>query len=250
MDNEKTADIMSYSIYADSFNDNNRFTIEDSDDETEEEMNMIMAETPPDPFPQISRRTRQKWVEDSNAPRCKSCDTKFRFYVRRSHCRACGSVFCSTCVKYRSKIPRAIEKIPSKTGEDQKIDYNKTVKLCEQCYEKFQHVFRLENLLQVFSCIDLDLYDFKNISMVCKEWRHVGLFYLSKFREIQYKLPYAQYNQWEKDALWRNRFVLKSHNLWQIHVVRSLKQDHQKMCEVIKLYYGEFSELLNSDLNT
>lgn len=240
-------DEMSFSIYRDTkginINHNktdiqNNFAINDDiyDDSDSEEFN-ITAETPPDPFPEISRRIREKWVENSNSKKCKGCGCGFTFYRRIHHCRYCGNIFCDTCSKYRNKIPRSILKIPTRSGKEEPIDYNKSVRLCLECHEEFNHIFKIQNLFTFVSLLDLDLNDIKNLGMMSKEWRHVSLFYLSKFREIQYKLPYSKYNKWEKDVLWNNRFLLKGHNLWQCHIIRSVKNDMNKLLEVGKLYF-------------
>ena len=139
------------------------------------------------------------------------------------NCRNCCDVFCDECTKYRAKIPKVIKKIPTRTGTEEEIDYNTPVRLCLNCYTNYDTIHKLEKLLTVFSLLNLDLFDFKNLSMVCKAWRPMALFYLSKFREIQYKLPKYSYNDWEKRALWNNRHILKNHTVWEIHVLRSLR---------------------------
>ena len=179
--------------------------------------------SPPDPINYLTKRTREKWVEDSAVTKCKSCNSTFRIYRRRHHCKNCGNVYCDSCSKYRSKIPKVIKKIPSRTGGEEKINYDTSVRLCFNCYTNFETIHKLEKLLTVFSLLDLDLFDFRNLSMVCKAWRPMALFYLSKFREIQYKLPKYSYNSWEKQALWTNRYLLKNHSIWEIHVLRSLR---------------------------
>ena len=235
MDKEES---MSFSMYME-----DKYNIYDESSE-DENIKGIIAETPPDPYPDISRRMREKWVDDGNVSKCKSCKATFRIYRRRSHCRHCGDIFCSDCTKYRSKIPKIIKKIPSRTRLEESIDYNKEVKLCKDCYLDFQQKFKLEKLLTIFLLLDLDIYDFRNISMVCKQWRHVGLVYLSKFRAIQSKLPYSEYNEEQKDILWRNRYLLKGHNVWEVYVIRSVKNDYDRFREVVELYYNDSEEKL------
>eukprot|EP00756_Hemistasia_phaeocysticola_P007080 Hpha_TRINITY_DN14113_c0_g1::TRINITY_DN14113_c0_g1_i1::g.10720::m.10720 len=48
---------------------------------------------------------RPRWVPDSYAPQCKSCDTEFSLLRRRHHCRRCGNIFCSECTKQRVTLP-------------------------------------------------------------------------------------------------------------------------------------------------
>ena len=245
-------DSFSYSFYADngnSFTDSkivNNYELTDSltdslnDSLTKEDL--IIAETPPDPINYLSNRTREKWVEDSAVTKCRSCKTTFRIYRRRHHCKIDGHIYCDSCTTYRAKIPRVIKKIPTRSGKEEPINYNTPVRLCKNCFETCETINKLEKLLTVFSLLDLDLFDFKNLSMVCKAWRPMALFYLSKFREIQYKLPKYSYNSWEKQALWNNRLILKNHSIWQVHVLRSLKNsdnriDSEKFQEAVRIYY-------------
>jgi hypothetical protein len=46
---------------------------------------------PEDPIPVL------KWQLDMDAPMCSLCGTNFNFFVRRHHCRWCGSVVCVKC---------------------------------------------------------------------------------------------------------------------------------------------------------
>ncbi|GMI11655.1 hypothetical protein TrRE_jg3085, partial [Triparma retinervis] len=41
------------------------------------------------------------WKPDSTTPACNSCGKKFRFTVRRHHCRNCGGVVCGECSRGR-----------------------------------------------------------------------------------------------------------------------------------------------------
>jgi len=155
------------------------------------------------------------------------------------NCRYCSSIFCDYCTQYREKIPKVIKKIPTRTGKEEPINYEIDVRLCLICYEFFVSIHKLEKFFIIFSLIELDLNDLKNISLVCKQWNLIGTFYLSKFREIQYKLPNCKYNIWEKQILWSNRNILKHHSIWEVHVLRSLQENPEKFNEVSNLYFGK-----------
>ena len=197
----------------------------------------ITGETPPDPLKSITTRVRERWTEDSAVTNCKCCRYTFRIYRRRHHCRSCSSIFCDDCSKYRCKIPKVIKKIPTRSGKEEIINYNEDVRLCLKCYTSYQSIHKLEKLFTVFSLLSLDLRDFKVISCVSKEWNMISAFYMSKFREIQYKLPTHNYNSWEKQALWTNRFILKQHSIWQTHVIRAC--EGIKFIEAVDLYFGD-----------
>eukprot|EP01100_Stratorugosa_tubuloviscum_P002813 TRINITY_DN1664_c1_g1_i3.p1 TRINITY_DN1664_c1_g1~~TRINITY_DN1664_c1_g1_i3.p1 ORF type:complete len:158 (-),score=57.85 TRINITY_DN1664_c1_g1_i3:88-561(-) len=44
------------------------------------------------------------WIEDELQPKCLNCQVEFSFFIRRHHCRSCGSIFCSNCISL-FKIP-------------------------------------------------------------------------------------------------------------------------------------------------
>ena len=278
LDDDDVLEDLSYSFYTDrqshSFIDshtvNNYKTVTKSKSEN---VNQTIIKSPsleelqqccsaPDPLNHLSSRTREKWVEDSAVNKCKGCSCTFRIYRRRHHCYSCGLVYCDTCTSHRSKIPRVVKKVPTRSGTEEPINYDVPVRLCGTCFNNYETIHKLEKLLTVFSLMDLTLFDFKNLSLVCKAWRPMALFYLSKFREIQYKLPKYPYNNWEKQALWSNRYILKNHSIWQVHILRSLRvsatlatslkitdnlrnrkmereriEDNRKFNEIVRLYY-------------
>lgn len=43
--------------------------------------------------------TPSEWMADSEVQRCCYCNQRFDFIHRRHHCRACGQIFCESCVK-------------------------------------------------------------------------------------------------------------------------------------------------------
>ena len=47
----------------------------------------------------------QQWVGDDTVSSCYNCNATFSLLFRRHHCRFCGKVFCSSCVKYSAMIP-------------------------------------------------------------------------------------------------------------------------------------------------
>ena len=47
-------------------------------------------------------RARPRWVTDEEAAGCMVCTAEFSFFVRRHHCRYCGSVVCGDCFALRT----------------------------------------------------------------------------------------------------------------------------------------------------
>ena len=206
----------------------------------------ITGQTPPDPMGAVTKRSKERWTEDASASKCKSCHAVFRIYRRRHHCRSCSNIFCDDCSRYRCRIPQVIKKIPTRSGKEEPINYNEDVRLCKSCYNSYQAIHKLEKLFTVFSFLSLDIKDFKTIACVCKEWNMISAFYMSKFREIQYKLPKQSYNTWETQALWTNRELLRNHSIWQTHVL--LSTEGERFVEVVDLYFGKEDDSNTHDI--
>lgn len=61
-----------------------------------------------------------RWIPDTEAPRCMSCDQAFTTFRRRHHCRNCGGVFCGVCSNTSAPLP--------------KFGLIKAVRVCRDCY--------------------------------------------------------------------------------------------------------------------
>ena len=50
--------------------------------------------------------TKKHWKPDESRSRCASpkCNKRFSLIERRSHCRLCGDVFCSSCCQFKRKL--------------------------------------------------------------------------------------------------------------------------------------------------
>lgn len=66
----------------------------------------------------------EHWKKDSEVDECKNCGVLFSVARRRHHCRNCGHIFCSSCSKYRSVIPRRGMNVP--------------VRVCAACFSTLQ----------------------------------------------------------------------------------------------------------------
>jgi hypothetical protein len=188
------------------------------------------------------------------------------------NCRLCGDIFCGTCANKWDTIPECINHIPTSTGLKSEIDRQENVRLCITCSEKISLVKKLEILLKSIQMIEMDIFFFKNIGekdmdisdsimdrineipdvekmsdtellefaqgfMNGKLWKQLANFYLSKFREIQYKLPYDNYTEWEKNALWSNYKHLKNHDIWMVHLIRAFSNDETKLEPIVKYIF-------------
>lgn len=193
------------------------------------------------------------------------------------NCRQCGSIFCNECSNNWNPIPECITHIPTSTGLKAEIDRTKNVRLCDKCNEKIELIKKLEILLKSTQSVEMDLFTFNELgcresteltdsfikhvndipdlqnleclddTMDKKIWMQLANFYLSKFREIQYKLPYQQYTEWEKNALWTNYKYLKNHNVWMVHVIRAFESDKDKLDTIVNYYFNNEYVQKNKD---
>jgi ATP-dependent Clp protease ATP-binding subunit ClpA len=96
-------------------------------------------------------------------------------------------------------LPKDIEKYPDQpeywtSTIENIILWKDTVKqrVCDNCYIHITNIKKLKNLINMFEIINIDIIDIYNIILVCKSWNKVGIYLLSKFREIQYKEKVVQ----------------------------------------------------------
>ncbi len=189
------------------------------------------------------------------------------------NCRLCGDVFCATCSDNWESIPECITHIPSSSGLKTEIDRTQEVRLCDKCDEKISLVKKLEILLKSAQSVVMDIFAFKAIGeqksgeltdsfiqkvndipdmedmgdtelinftqsfMNGKLWKQLANFYLSKFREIQYKLSYQDYTEWERNALWTNYKHMKGHDIWMVHVIKAFMDDRDRLGAIIDFYF-------------
>ena len=217
------------------------------------------------PFSQIESRKVYRWVDDNAVISCYTCKFRFSFYTRKHHCRVCGRIFCYQCSSNKIVVPESLQINPSslqkseKNKEDNFLVGSPTnsyflqsylkqnirpdkVRVCDGCSKKIQEVNRLKNLIKIFDIIEIDILDLLNIRMVCKVWRQLANFYLSKIREIQYYLIDHNYTNFDKKILWTNRKYFVGHSLWLVQLLRSIDYEDyhskiNKLEEIIDLIY-------------
>ena len=60
--------------------------------------------------------TRPQW---SDSTQCDTCGSRFSFFLRKHHCRKCGSAFCGYCSAFTHTLPE--------------LGYNAEVRVCKSC---------------------------------------------------------------------------------------------------------------------
>ena len=200
----------------------------------------------------IQARQRSTWVDDKTVKNCFDCGAKFSFYLRYHHCYSCGNVFCYQCSRFRMNIPQAMDNLPIERRSIFNMSWsNNKVRVCSACAKQITVVRQLEKLIQVFDLLPLTVKDYRKMTLVCREWNHLGHYYLSKFRQIQYKLPGQAYSPLEKRMLWNHRRIMTGHNLWLSNLIRSEPtQIHLDESSIKKNFLDTKHFNSNSNLNS
>ena len=107
-------------------------------------------------------------------------------------------------------------------SEEMDTSHLKKVRTCTPCHEKLKRLCDLEKQIRVFNLMDLDILFLKKIGLVCKSWNQLSIYYLSRFREIQYYLYDHKYLELDKKLLWINRDYLYGHSVWLLQLIRSI----------------------------
>lgn len=188
-------------------------------------------------------RKTHGWVDDNTVSSCYNCDAEFKWSLRRHHCRLCGKIFCWKCTNYQDIIPNDLLSEDSKkvswnvylSSYIVTVDLNR-YRVCITCHNLIGKVNSVKKLTEVFKIIELDIKELKKVGKVCKVWLNAANYYLSKFREIQYKLPFDKYTQWEKDMLWFNLKYCGKHSKYILHLLKicETSDDVKKVVTMMK----------------
>jgi hypothetical protein len=195
-----------------------------------------------DPLKYTLPRKVYTWMDDDAVKTCHSCNKDFGFLLRKHHCRLCGKIFCFNCSKYRDAIPPILlsEEAKKSTWNDYIKSYVSNIDLtkfrvCIFCHQLIEKVNMVKKLIEVFKIAKLDIREMKKAGSVCKLWGYATNYYLSIFREIQYRLPTDEYNDFEKELLWTNLKYFSGHNRYLVHLLKICKDndDVNRVLEVI-----------------
>tara|TARA_Y100000389_G_scaffold204843_1_gene260089 strand:+ start:3040 stop:4950 length:1911 start_codon:yes stop_codon:yes gene_type:complete len=136
------------------------------------------------------------WVNNDSVEVCSKCNGSFGLFSRKHHCRYCGNIICYYCQNIVDL--HNIRKMK--------------IKLCNQCKD---FIIDLENnwyLVNIFSQLDLDIFDYYKLLLI-KKWRIIGQYFISSFRNIQYNLD-GGINLFEKKILQNNHKYFAGHSIW------------------------------------
>ncbi len=192
--------------------------------------NKISLGTSPDinPISKIYPKTNDKWVDSSYIYQCQMCDIKFSLLLRKHHCRSCGGVFCYKCCNKYIVIPQKLLKLPDKDNSYRSMIstsyrwlFNKNMQLvCNDCESNINMLKEIEPLIKIFYYFDLKtLY---NISSVSKAYNRAAQYYMTKFRDIQYKKTIDTYDSWEREIIFNTKEYLINHSIWFVVLIKSI----------------------------
>ena len=186
-------------------------------------------------FLSVKEREIHSWIKNDSVTNCYNCGKEFWFYLRKHHCRSCGRIFCCYCTEKTVELPKDIEKFPNEPEYWSKSIENvlllkDTVKqrVCDKCYDRLCQIKKVKNLIKMFNMIDCDIYDLHNFINVCRSWKEASIHLLSKFREIQYKLPTQKLTSKEIEMLWINKEHLIGHSKWITQLIKATNFENEK----------------------
>ena len=211
---------------------------------------MMIDKTPSsssDNYNTVKPRTRSMWVEDSSDTKCLKCGAEFGLWVWRHHCRHCGYLFCGNCSNKFTVIPAYI-KIPKPIYTSKlmggtypitasKAEDTTPKRVCDNCYSTLSQLKDLELTIEALDKSDVDLDGILEVAGKSELHNQYVNYYLSNFREIQYKLANSTFTNFEKHALWVNRNKFIGHSMWLTQLLKSVdyQTDHDKIPELISI---------------
>jgi hypothetical protein len=175
------------------------------------------------------------WQDDYTVTNCQNCRSTFSLFTRKHHCRLCGKIYCYDCSKYRDIIPATVLSNYNNINiKSSWVDYlgsymydtnQSKHRVCINCHTLIDKVFQVKKTVEMFVIMKLDILDLKKAGRVCNLWLNAANYCLSKFREIQYKIPTELYSKLETDMLWNNIKYLQGHNKYIMHLIKTCNND-------------------------
>ena len=213
-DQDSTVDPMSYSVYI----DGNVSNVTNS-------LNNNITTFPPAEIKPLQQRKIHSWIKDEAIISCYNCKGEFTYYNRKHHCRSCGRIFCNSCcnifadidqydAKYfpaelpKTNIGKIFDHIQSHTSQQS------GVRICNSCDERIKE---WKIISEPYAALEKNSTVIK-VNDITKYKSHsdcrAGIFYLSQFREIQYRLPFKPFSCTEENLLNNNKQLFGGHSQW------------------------------------
>ena len=190
----------------------------------------------------MQKRKIYAWVRDEMVNICYHCKAEFGYMTRKHHCRACGRIFCYYCCSKWTKLPRTsmeiypVEPSSSLFGKVYNKFYNPNSqdRVCDNCFKKIEQLKDIEDTFLLFFQW-LTIEDVKKVKGVSRLWNRTSLYYLSKMREIQYKLPFKEYLPMETQIVKQNYKNFAGHSQWLYPLIMcSEMNDERDVANIIE----------------
>ena len=232
---------LSFSMFIDKLNDRNCLNCKNN-------LNIQFLDT-------ILPRQTHTWTDDKTINNCYICKENFTLFFRKHHCRLCGRIFCYECSKH-SVLYLSLDKYQLIDREKylnfcispenlKNNNFVKSCRVCIDCKNILKKIKNLSKLIKTFELLSLSIKDYYKIRGVCKEWYNASTIILSRFREIQYKLPNSIYTQFEKTILATNIDSLIGHSKLMKHYIKIIDWNN-----VSDYKAAEFIENIKFNINS
>lgn len=119
------------------------------------------------------------WIEDKLINNCCFCNKAFNILRRKHHCRSCGYIFCTDCLKK---------------------------KICLKC---LKYHFSFHNISIILELLNFNIFEYKKLSLVSKNFNLFYEKYLYNFKLISNKYYNYKYNENDYNLLIKNIEILK-----------------------------------------
>lgn len=187
---------------------------------------MMVDETPC----QKIKRNITSWVSDDAVDKCYGCQIYFTMFIRKHHCRGCGRIFCYQCSNCTIPSTKLQENnLISKeeyleTCMDNTIakDYHRS---CLNCKQEFNRLYITATKINAFKLIPIEINHLFKCLYVNKSWHECIIYYINKFRNIQYNLPFHKFALFEKRVLFYNLNNIIGHSKYMCQFIKSINYD-------------------------
>jgi hypothetical protein len=188
----------------------------------------------------IHQRKTYAWVQDNNVISCYKCDAQFGYIKRSHHCRCCGRIFCYYCcnqwidIKQTELIELPVEPVKGKLASlTDSINWSSGIRVCENCCKYIKTINSVADLFTVYKETMTIKQVYELTQSKNEKKKETANFYLSKFREIQYKLPFKKFSNIELELLNKNKNFFAQHSKWIYQLIMGLDVKNKDEIQIV-----------------
>lgn len=157
-----------------------------------------------------------KWMDDKETDVCLDCQSKFRYFLGKHHCRCCGQIFCKKCLVWMF-IPKYIEcpKPKVETWISSDLSY-----VCKKKCETY-----IKSQIEISKIRELMLSEPPTIADLIQKYREqpkVIDYYFGLLSEIQHCYPNHKFHEYQKKMLKSNWCDLSGHANYVCQIIKSV----------------------------